>query len=255
MANETLDLIKRHASVREFRPDPVPPSMVEEIISAAQHTSTSSNLQLWSVIAVTDLELKARLAELAANQAFIVSAPVFLIWYADLSRLDRVAELRGYTQVTEHVESFLVAAVDTAIAAQSAALAAESMDLGVCYVGAVRNQPAEIIAALGLPRLTFPIAGMALGYPIRRPLAKPRLPLRAVLHWQRYDGSGEDAALIAYDRIMAATGIYDGRQVPVPGKPGMTEDYGWLEHSARRASKAVRTHLRKVLEDQGFKLA
>ena len=53
---------------------------------------------------------------------------------------------------------------------------------------------------------------------------------------------------------MIATGIYEGRQVPVPGKPGQVESYGWLEHSARRAAQAARTELRDVLKRQGFAL-
>ena len=57
-----------------------------------------------------------------------------------------------------------------------------------------------------------------------------------------------------YDRAMAATGIYAGRQVPVPGQPDQMEDYGWTEHSARRVSQPARTHLREVLLSQGFEL-
>jgi hypothetical protein len=53
---------------------------------------------------------------------------------------------------------------------------------------------------------------------------------------------------------MIATGVYQGRQVPVPGKAGVMEDYGWLEHSARRVSQALRTDLRLVLKQQGFPL-
>ena len=75
-----------------------------------------------------------------------------------------------------------------------------------------------------------------------------------MLHWERYDRTGQDEALAEYDRAMVATGIYGGRQVPVPGKPDEMEDYGWTEHTARRVAQAVRTDLREVLERQGFGL-
>jgi hypothetical protein len=75
-----------------------------------------------------------------------------------------------------------------------------------------------------------------------------------VLHWEEYDLEGESEALRAYDRVMIETGIYRGRQVPVTGGKGEVEDYGWLEHSARRACTPVRTGLREVLERQGFEL-
>lgn len=124
----------------------------------------------------------------------------------------------------------------------------------ICYIGAIRNRPQAVIDLLGLPRLVMPIAGMTVGWPAAAPALRPRLPLAAVLRWERYDHSGEDQALAEYDRAMAATGIYAGRQVPVPGQPGQLEDYGWTEHSARRVSQPHRTHLRAVLEGQGFEL-
>jgi FMN reductase (NADPH) len=253
MDNPTLDLIRRHASVRHYKPDSLPASVIETIVQAGQCASTSSNMQAYSVVAVTDTAKRQRLADLCGNQQFIAEAPVFLAWLADLARLDRACELRGYTQVTEHVESFLIPAVDAAIAAQNAALAAESLGLGICYIGSIRNHPQEIIELLGLPRLTFPITGMTVGWPSREPRLKPRLPLPAILHWESYQAD-QDAALLEYDRTMAATGIYAGRQVPTPGKPEVVEDYGWLEHTARRVSKAVRVEMRAVLEKQGFNL-
>ncbi len=252
--NPVLAQIHQHASVRRYKPDPVPRDWVEAIVAAGQRAATSSNLQAYSVVAVTDAAVRREAAHWCGDQAHIAEAPVFLVWCADLSRLERVCELRGMQQVTDYVENFLVAVVDTALAMQNAALAAESLGLGTCYIGGIRNHPREIIRLLGLPRLTFPIAGMTLGFPAVRPEPRPRLPLRAVLHWERYDRAHEDEALREYDRVMAATGIYDRRQIPVPGKPDQLEDYGWLEHTARRISQPTRTHLRDVLREQGFAL-
>ena len=254
MSNPTLDLIFRHGSVRQYRPDPVPAETVSEIVLAGQRASTSSNLQMTSVVAVTDPAKRSRLAEICGNQAHVAQAPVFLAWCADLKRLDRACELRGYTQVSDYVENFLVAAVDVAITAQNAGLAAESLGLGICYIGSLRNDTQAVIELLELPRLVFPIVGMTIGWSASHPIIRPRLPTAAVLHWERYDPAPKDAELQAYDRIMAATGIYAGRQVPVPGKPDQVEEYGWTEHSARRVSQALRTELRGVLEQQGFGL-
>ena len=144
-----------------------------------------------------------------------------------------------------------MAAVDAAIAMQTAALAAESLGLGMCYIGGIRNDPEQVIELLELPRLVFPLSGMTLGWPAVEPFIRPRLPLGAVLHWERYDVGAEAEALAAYDRAMVDTGIYQGRQVPVPGVEGEV-DYGWQEHSARRVSKPARPHLRGVLSRQGF---
>lgn len=253
-ASPTIEQIHRHASVRSYNPDPVPVEQVEAIVAAGQRSATSSNLQMLSVVAVTGKATRERLAVLCGNQEHIAQAPVFLAWCADLARLDRACQLRGYEQVTQYLESFLLAAVDTSLAMQNTALAAESMGLGICYIGAIRNRPQEVIDLLELPRLVFPIAGMTVGWPAVEPKVRPRLPLSAVLHWERYDSSREDEALAEYDRAMVATGIYDGRQVATPGKEGQMEDYGWTEHSARRVSQPARTHLREVLLRQGFAL-
>jgi FMN reductase (NADPH) len=253
LSNPVLELIHRHASVRHYKPDPLPREMIEAIVRAAQRASTSSNLQTWSVIAVTDPARRERLAALCGDQKHIAEAPLFLAWCADLARLERVCELRGYIQVTRYVENFLIAALDAVIAAQTAALAAESMGLGICYIGAIRNNPGEVIELLKLPRLTFPVVGMTVGWPARSPRRKPRLPLEAMLHWETYNPN-QDEALKAYDHEMAMSGIYNQRQVPAPGKSGEMEAYGWMEHSARRASQAQRTHLRQFLRQQGFEL-
>jgi FMN reductase (NADPH) len=228
--------------------------MVESIVAAAQRTSTSSNLQTYSVVAVADELKRKRLSELCAGQKQVAQAPIFLTWCADLSRLDRVCQMRGYAQVTAYVENFLVAAVDAVIAAQTAALAAESLGLGICYIGSIRNHPQEVIELLALPRLVFPVTGLTLGWPASQPFLRPRLALEAMLHWDSYDLATDAEALVEYDQAMIDTGIYKGRQVAVPGIEGEVEDYGWLEHSARRASMVLRSHLREVLANQGFGL-
>lgn len=254
MTTPTIEQIARHYSVRAYKPDPIPRSSIEEIVAAGQRASTSSNLQTYSVVAVCDETRRNQIADLCGGQKQIRQAPVFLAWCADLSRLDRVCKMRGYQQNTTHVESFLVAVVDAAIAAQNAALAAESMGLGICYIGAIRNNPQEIIDLLALPELVFPISGMTIGWPAAEPFIRPRLPQEAILHWETYDMSAELDALQAYDQAMIDTGIYRGRQVPVPGVEGQVEAYGWLEHSARRVSQVARAGLRKILDRQGFSL-
>jgi FMN reductase (NADPH) len=127
------------------------------------------------------------------------------------------------------------------------------MGLGFCYIGAIRNKPREVIQLLKLPHLTFPVVGMTLGWPLKAPMIRPRLPLEAVLHWDAYDPKNEGEYLKKYDQEMIETGIYHNRQVkaddPVP-----TEQYGWREHSARRAAQVVRPHLREVLLEMGFEL-
>ncbi len=254
ISNSILDHLHSHASVRSYKPDPIPREWIETIVAAGQRAATSSNLQAYAAIAVTDADTRTELAHWCGDQKHIEVAPAFIAWCADLSKLDRACELRSLPHVSEYVENFLVSAVDVSLVMQNAALAAQSLGLGICYIGAIRNNPREVIRLLDMPRFMFPIAGMTLGFPARMGKQRPRLPLNAVLHWEKYSRVGEDEALREYDEAMIATGIYEGRQVPVPGKPDQTEDYGWTEHSARRVSQPLRTYLREVLHEQGFEL-
>jgi FMN reductase [NAD(P)H] len=259
VADRVLEVLSGHASCRAYRGDPVPEEAVERIVAAAQRAATSSNLQMWSAVVVRDGERREHLARLCGDQRHIREAPVFIAWCADRSRLDRAAELLGYRQDTDHLESFLVAAIDTAIAMQNAVVAAEAMGYGTCYIGGLRNDTAAVVKLLELPHRTFPIAGMTIGRPARTGTIRPRLDLSAVLHWERYTPES-DATLRSYDRSMQETGIYRDRQVegvradgsPAPALPD--NDYGWIEHSARRISRPSRTTLSEVVRAQGFPL-
>lgn len=255
MNTPTIDLLHQHASIRSYRPDPVPRALVETIVAAGQRASTSSNMQFTTAVAVTDEAKRLRLADLCGDQAHIRQAPIFIAWCVDRARLDHACQMRGYEQKTDTVESLLVAAMDVAIFMQNAAVAAESLGLGMCYIGAIRNNPRQVIELLGLPRLTFPVSGMTLGWPAGEATIRPRLALDTVLHWESYGDPDEAEHLRAYDKAMAATGIYDNRQVAVPGQPEQMEAYGWTEHSARRVSQRVRADLRAILAEQGFPLA
>src|SRR5690606_15454775 len=104
-----------------------------------------SNLQTWSVVSVEDAARKDRLAHLAGNQEHIRRCPVFLVWVADLARHKAQGVKHGVAHdALAYMEAFLIAAIDSALAAQNAAVAAESMGLGVVYIGGMRNQPEEV---------------------------------------------------------------------------------------------------------------
>jgi len=243
MASPTISQIHAHGSVRSYKSNPIPKEMVETIIAAGQRASTSLNLQMYSVVAITDAGKRKRLRELCGGQAHIEQAPVFLAWCADLGRLQRACKLQGYTQEAGYIENLLLAIVDTAIAMQNSALAAESLRLGICCIGGIRSNPKEIINFLKLPPLVFPLVGMTLGWPDSTPPIRSRLPLEAVLHWGTYNANDE-AALREYDQTMLESRIYEGR--------GDGEEYGWMEHSARRVSSPIRTYLWEALREAGF---
>jgi nitroreductase len=202
--NDTLETILSHRSVRGFLPDALPDGTLELLVASAQSASTSSNLQVWSVVAVRDPDRKARLSRLAGDQQFIPDAPLLLIWLADLARLDGIAADRQVpVEGTHYTEPFIVAVVDAALAAQTALIAAESLGLGAVYIGAMRNLPEQVAEALNLPPHVFAVFGMSVGYPdpAKATGVKPRLPQAVVVHQEVYDPALKRGAIERYNGV------------------------------------------------------
>lgn len=246
-----LETLLAHRSIRKYAPAPLPERTLELLVAAGQSAATSSNLQAWSVVALENSERKAEAAQLCGDQQFIRDAPLFLLFCADLARLKSVSDSVSQPgEALEFLEMFLTAVIDASLAAQNAALAAESLGLGICYVGAARNRPRELSALLNLPPRVFAVFGMAVGVPAEGDTSsvKPRLPQSAVLHRETYDAEAQKLAVAAYDEEMAR--FY--------AEQGMNVRGSWSEHSARRVGSAAalmgRDTLRDVLADLGFSL-
>jgi nitroreductase len=246
--NAVLETMLGHRSIRNFRPEPVPDSVLAMLVAAAQSASTSSNLQCWSVVAVREAERKARLAQLAGNQRSIHEAPLFLVWLADLARNEAIGQAQhAPLDGLHYLETLFVGIIDATLAAQNAAVAAESLGLGVCYIGAVRNQPEGIAAELGLPPRVLPVFGMCIGRPDPAKSAeiKPRLPQSAVLHLETY--AAQPDAVERYEECVKRVQASEGQEAA-----------GWLRRMLNRlASKDSlngRDRMRAALANLGFEI-
>ena len=223
--NDFIQQVLGRSTIRGFKDQPLAPGQLELLVAAAQSASTSGMLQTWSVIALTDKESKDRLVDSprtlqtmgsvdSHNMIALNQCAVFLIWLADLHRVDNILQAHAVERninpdlllQTSRAEFHLKAIIDATIAAQTFSLAAESQGLGIMYCGAVRQLPAEhFIKNFNLPPLTFPIFGMAVGYPnafvqaVKRP--KPRLPTDIVLHHGSYKPFDNMDAISGYNEI------------------------------------------------------
>jgi nitroreductase len=204
--NETIAGLLNHRSVRGYKPDPVPPGTLETLIAAAQSAATSSNMQWWSAIAVSDPAKKKVLAEIAGNQKHIEQCPLYICWVADMSRNQRISDsTKTDFECMPWLETFLVACIDAALAAQNAVVAAQSLGLRTVYIGAMRNDPIRVAQLLGLPPQSFVVFGLCVGYADGKAQGevKPRLPQSIVLHHERYDPAQEAARRATYDAEMS----------------------------------------------------
>jgi nitroreductase len=245
---EIAFLIERfltHRSVRRYSGKPIDDDTMQALMAAAQSASTSSNLQLWSVISVRDPENRKRVFELTAEQHHVANAPWFLAFFADHHRLRKAAMEAGVDpNGLDYMEFFIMAVVDAALAAERLVCAAEHLGIGACYIGALRNNPYRIAELFELPPGVFGIFGLTLGYPAETadPKIKPRLRQEAVWFKERYR---EDVPIEEYDARMSE--FYAREQMKNPGP--------WSQRSGIRVDESHLTGrhvLKQFLDEAGF---
>ena len=201
--NNTIDTIKNHRSIRQYLDKDVPAELIDEIIKSAQAMPNSINGQQTSVIVVRDKKKKEKLAELVGNQEYVAKAPVFLVFVMDFYRTYLAGEKTGFKQVIhEDIEGILAGSVDVGIALGASVVAAESLGLGTVPIGGIRKNPEEVIELLGLPKYTFPLVGLVVGYPADKSHKKPRVPFDSFKHDESYDTKVVEDSINVYDEQM-----------------------------------------------------
>jgi nitroreductase len=248
--NDTMELLLGHRSVRGYKPDALPAGTLETLVAAAQSAATSSNMQWTSVVAITDPAKKKVLAEIAGNQKHIEQCPLYLCWVTDMTRNALISKAEKVEfETMPWLETFLVASIDVALAAQNAVVAAESIGLGTVYIGAMRNDPERVAEVLGLPKQCFVLFGLCVGYATEQSAGevKPRMPQAMMLHRERYDASNADAQRKLHDAEMMR---FSARHELQAGS--------WTQRVLNRLgpikSMNTRERLRTVLASLGFEL-
>ena len=209
--------------------------MVETLAAAAFCAPTKSDLQQRDLVIVRDTGLRAEIDALFPNDSWIAAAPAFLVFCGNNRRQWQLHEWRGRAFVNDHLDAFFNAAVDAAILLATFVVAAERAGLGCCPISAVRNHAARVSELLGLPDHVFPVTGLTLGWPATEGKISLRLPLDVTLHEDRFDETGLQEAVAAYDMRRAEAQPY-AKQRGV-GDYGTTEPYTWSEDKARQYNK------------------
>jgi len=242
--NEMYTTLTGHRSIRSYTDEPVSEEQLRAIIEAVSTSPTSINGQQVTVVSVQDPETKAKVAELAGNQAWIAQAPVFLLFCADFQRAKVAAELHGQELViTEAVESIIVGATDVGIALGRAIAMAASLGLGTVPIGGARRDPLALIELLGLPEYVFPVSGLVVGHPADPSEQKHRLPLDAIWHRERYDQERLEGLIREYDEQVSAY---------MTKRTGGRESRSWSQTVAGLYNRIYYPEVRRMLEQQGF---
>ena len=206
----TLDELIARKSVRAYTDEPISAADERAIISAAYEAPTAGNQQLYTIIRVTDPDLRLALSRSCDNQPFIAKAKLVLIFLADLSRWQDAYTAEGLDVREPGLGDVMLSVVDTAIAAQNSVVAAWSLGIGSCYIGDILENYEEFVEILDLPPYAFPAVMVVFGHPTEQQLRRTKPPRFA------YDDMlGEDRYLhISGERLEAMMGA----KIGVPGR-------------------------------------
>jgi len=176
-----------HRSIRQFKPDEIPQSMIDEVLhEAITGTSSSGNLNSYSMVLTRDPVRKQRLYELHGQQEFILQAPLVITFCADWYRTRQWLKLRGARDNFDNFLGYQIAANETMLISQSVTLGFEARGYGICYLGSTLHAMQEIAEQLDLPETCLPITTIVVGIPDERPDRRERLPMRAFVHDETY---------------------------------------------------------------------
>ncbi|MHB2055934.1 oxygen-insensitive NADPH nitroreductase [Pantoea dispersa] len=234
----TIDLLCSHRSIRAFTEQGIDDAQRSAIIAAAQAASTSSFLQCSSIVRITDRALREQLVQLTGGQPWVSAAAEFWVFCADFNRHQQICPEAQLGRA----EQLLLGCVDTALMAQNAMVAAESLGLGGVFIGGIRNSIAQVTELLGLPKFVLPLFGFCIGHPDASPDVKPRMPQAILVHENRYQPL-DKAVLAQYDQQITA--YYQQRD-------SNQRSENWSELIQRLIIKETRPFMLDYLHQQGW---
>lgn len=238
--NSVIEQLFDRKSMRVFTEKPISPEEKNRILDAAAQAPTAGNQQLYTILDITDPEIKAKLVDTCDHQPFIAQAPLVLVFCADcLKWYDAYASV-GCQPRKPGAGDLLLAVNDALIAAQNAVVAAHSLGIGSCYIGDIMENYEQQKALLRLPEYVFPAAMLVFGYPTEQQLHRekpPRSPRETVVHENGY-------------RRMSAQELKKMLEV----KAGQTEYEKWLRAFCDRKymsdfSREMTRSVEKYLEE------
>lgn len=239
--NPTIQTLTQHRSYRDFDPAyKIDAESLQAILAAAQQAPAWRNAQHYSIIHITDPELRAKIVALQPLNPQIGTCSEFLIFCADLYKTKLASDAMGGSfSGGGHPEAFINAVSDTSMAFQNAVIAAESLGLAICPIGGLRSAATELIDLLNLPQYVYPIVGLCMGKPSVEMRLKPRLPLRAVYFDNQYNEQYLSEDLANYETTMTEFGE-------------KREKFPWRQKLSYSYDKAPDAKSHALLKQQGF---
>jgi nitroreductase len=251
---ETWRLLAGRGSGRRFLDKPVALELIETLCALALSSPTKSDLQQRDIVIVDDKAIRSRIDTLLSTgplaQDWIPGAPALLVFCGNNRRQRQIHRLRAKPFANDHLDAFFNAAVDAGIAISAFVIAAEAA--GLACISAIRNHAEEVSGLLGLPDHVFPVAGLGLGWPSRKPHVSLRLPLSATVHRNRFSNADIADTVDAYDRRRHAVAPIQTQRAEA--EFGTAEFYGWSEDKVRQYARPERADWGAFVRRKGFRL-
>lgn len=183
---ETLEAIKTRRSIRKYAEQPVEPEKLQKVLEAVQQAPSWSNLQCWSLVVVTDKDVREKISALSFVESFfstygyksnpaqksLAQAPVVLVACADPARSGDLHDQQYYM-------------ADMGIATQNLMLAAHDLGLATVFVGVFHEQ--QLKELLGIPDNIKVVGLFPLGYPAGEAKSGPaRKALDDFVHFEKW---------------------------------------------------------------------
>ena len=249
-----INSIISRASVRKFSKKNISKELLTLLLTAAQSAPSKSNLQQYSIMIIQNQSLKNEISKLIGDTKWALTAPVFLLFLADIRRNIKITNHKGYNHKNNNVDTFMNGVIDSALSMQSMISASESIGLGICPISMIRNIIEEVKNLCKLPKGVFPIAGLALGWPDEKSPVSIRLPQDIVTHYNTYNEKNLMDKINQYDeRVFKVAPIERNKQRHVDIY-GVAKKGTWSENISRQLSVAERKDFKKWLKNHGFRL-
>jgi nitroreductase len=185
--NAFSKLLNQHVSIRNFKPEPIAQSIIDEVCAdAIAGGSSSGNLNSVSVVLTRDAARKEKLFDFHFRQPMVLQAPLVMTFCGDWFRTREWLRARGARDNFNNFLGYHVAAFDAIIFAQNVCLGFEARGIGICYMGTTLHSMRAIADFLELPETCVPVTSIVVGYPNEAPPKRDRLPAQALVHDERY---------------------------------------------------------------------
>jgi FMN reductase (NADPH) len=246
MDNEVIETMMNRKSIRKYAGEMPSDEIIQAVVRAGQQAPFAA--QLCSV--------------LLTKSHVPFGAPLLFTICVDLHRMELVMAKRGWETVTNDLSLLFFGIQDASLMAENMVIAAESVGMGSCFLGAAPYMADKIAKKYKLPPRVFPLVQLVMGYPVENPPTRPRYPLSFSLFEDQYPELTDEeieAAMKVMDEGYLAQGYYSKGKIKIRLERDRPEtftydNYSWTEHISRKWGQWYESpeELLNQLTERGF---